>query len=333
MLALALAAALATLAPSAQADTITFDPTGTAGAAGDIPGVTALDFASTSILNQGMSNAVPTAPVTFNSYYESVMNAVEGTGGPVFGTGGNPFLPSNNTFTAVAGFRETASAAVINQAGNSATTTYTLASAPGVSFSSAAPNYFQILAKPAVAGVPSNTTGTGFNTGTVILQGFITPNIGSTSIGSFAVNGTTTGGVFTPTTTQFTSNPNPLANPTTGNSVTGIGSNQFTVQVTFANANFFPIAPVSLLFSTTNTLAFASQQPAGGFFNGTSVVPPVLGTTNGLGGAGTDLEVSSASHAQVVVPEPSAILQGLTAAGLLSSLAFLKRRQTKLTVA
>jgi hypothetical protein len=102
------------------------------------------------------------------------------------------------------------------------------------------------------------------------------------------------------------------------------------VLVTFADARYFPVAPLRLDFSTTNTLPFGSQVPNGSFFNGSGQVTPVLGATNGFG---TDLEFSSAAHAQVVVPEPTAIVQGLTAAGVLSSLVLLKRRRTKSTVA
>jgi hypothetical protein len=334
LLALAISAVLATLAPSAQADTIVFDPTGTPGPAGDIPGVTDLGFSSASVLAQGIGSGVPTVPVTYNIYYQSVFLAVSNANGPIFGTGGNPFATSGNTFTAVAGFRETSTPEPLVPNATTATLTGTLVSPPGFSTSTAVPNFFQIYQKPGVAGIPNNSTGAGYATGTVILQGFIIPTAGATSIGNFAVNGqvNAAGTAFTPSLAPFTSNPNGVnPTPTSNTSITGQGSTALSVVVTFANPNFFPVAPVLLNFSTTNTLPFSSQTPAGSFFNGTGVPQvPNLGVVNGNG---PDLEFSSAAHAQVVVPEPSAILQAFTAAGLLSSIAFLKRRQTKSTVA
>jgi hypothetical protein len=334
LLALAISAVLATLAPSAQADTIVFDPTGTPGAAGDIPGVVDLGFSSASVLAQGIGSGIPTAPVSYNVYYQSVFLAVSNANGPVFGTGGNPFATSNNTFTAVAGFRETATPQPLVPNATTATLNFTLASPPGFSTSTTTPNFFQIYQKPAVAGVPNNATGAGYATGNVILQGFIVPTAGATSIGNFAVNGLVngTGTAFTPTIQQFTSNPNGVnPTPTSNTSITGQGSTALSVVVTFADPLFFPVAPAFLNFSTTNTLPFSSQTPNGSFFNGTGV--PLVPNLDVVNGNGPDLEFSSAAHAQVVVPEPSAILQAFTAAGLLSSLAFLKRRQTKPTVA
>jgi len=320
LFALAISAMLATLASSVQADTLTFDPTGTAGSAGDITGVTVLGFAPASVLADDIGNALtPTNP--YRVFYQSEFVSVSNAAGTVRATGGNPFVPSSNTFTVVAGFLENATP---NGSGG---LNFTLAN-PGVfSTSPTAPNFFRIYQQPGTNNNPNNTTGTGYATGTVVLEGVIVPTPGVNPIGTFTPTGTG----------QFTSTPNPNLTPPAATSpgfqsILGNGSTSLSVFVLSAPNNFFP-TPISVLnFTTFNALPFGSQQPAGSFFNGTGQVIPNLDAFNG---SGPDLEFRSSASATIgtVIPEPAAILQGLTAAGMLSSLVFLKRRQTKPTVA
>jgi len=98
-----LAAVVAVLATPSRAATITFNPTGGGAGAGAITGVSGFGYATSSAIALGLST--PTVGATFNVYYESVVNATQGTTSTI----GSNFSINSSTsqFTVIAGFRET----------------------------------------------------------------------------------------------------------------------------------------------------------------------------------------------------------------------------------
>jgi len=326
ILAATLVALITALALPCQAALITFNP-GT----GPITGVTGFSYAPSSALALGLgSPGTPGSPNTtpFLVYYESVVNGTQGTTSTI---GSNFSINgSANQFTVIAGFQEQ-----ISSFDTAGTLTFALNSTGGFSTSTTAPNFFEILANPVGTGVTtSGGNGANFGSGTPILTGHVIPaNFG----GSFNV--TLSGG--TPTTQPFNGSGTSTA-ITTSNTIVGGGGTQIMVQVDSANPAFFPIAPVQLLFSTTNSLPFASVAPLSGFYNGPNATPNITypgtpnsgfntGTTNGVDGNSTMFQTVATSS--FLIPEPSSIVMAATAALGTPMFLLIRRRRSKKSVA
>lgn len=307
-------AMLATLASTwalpAKADTITFNPTGGGTGAGAVSGISGFNYASSSVLAFGLT--APTVGATFPIYYESVLSGTQGTGvtvGSNFNING-----SGNQFTVIAGFNETITS-VTPLAGGGSNIAFSLASSP------ATPNFFQIFANAAGSANPTTGNGTGFAAGTLVLQGTVSP---TNFNGSFTENGTT--GPFN-TSGQPTTNPTP-------STVNGGGGTALTVNVNFQNTGYFPTALSALPFTTTNSLPFSAVAPLTGFYStpGPHASPDLVngvnfntGTINGVNGQSLMFQ-SVANNGFAVVPEPVSVIQALTAAIAIPTLALLKRR-------
>jgi hypothetical protein len=327
------------LAVPSRATTITFNPG--PGSTGPITGVSGFSYAPTSVLVSGINSpGTPGNPNTtpFQVYYESVINGTQGTNstvGPNFNING-----STDQFTVIAGFTEH-----IVSFDSSGTLTFALNPTTG-------PNFFEILANPVGSGSnpvngvnPSTGTGANFALGTPILTGtFIPANFG----GSFSVSLQSNS---TPTIASFNQSGLATTIPSTTTSLVGGGGTQLTVQVNSANATFFPTPPAELIFSTTNSLPFASVAPLTGFYNSSvSGIPaPTLvyatggapgtfdpGAVNAGGSTGANSlmfqSVATSSFASAV-PEPSSIIPAVTAAMGIPLFLCFRRRGSKKTAA
>jgi hypothetical protein len=317
----ALAAVIVSLAAPARAATITFNPLGGGAGAGAISGVSGFGYATSSTLVQGIGT--PTVGATFNTFYESVINATTGTPSTI---GSNYSInASTNQFTVIAGFRESITQIV------DGTVFFTNASGPGFSTGTTSPNFFVILATPAGTVNPSTGDGAGFGAGTPILTGHITSD---NFDGSFSP--TLSGG--SPVIGSFNTSGLPTA-ITTANSVFGGGESQITVSVDTFNTSYFPTNPFALIFSTTNSLPFAAVAPLSGFYSGPGASPDVTfpgtpptgfdpGTINAFNG--NSLMFQTVATSSFSVPEPSSITSAVTASTVIPMfLCFLRRRSRK----
>jgi len=320
-----LAAAVAVLATPSRASTITFNPNG--GGAGAISGVSGFGYATSSAVAVGLPT--PTVGATFNVFYESVINATQGTASTI----GSNFSINNsaNQFTVIAGFRET-----ITNITNG-TVTFANASGPSFATGTTSPNFFEILANPTSSGVnPFTGNGANFGSGTVILTGHLVDSVN----GSFNL---TTGAGGAPVVGPFNTSGLATADTTT-QSLQGGGGTQLTVQVDTANSGYFVTAPTFLMFSTTNSLPFNSVAPLTGFYSGPNATPNITypgtppsgfntGTTNALDGNSLMFQSVATSSFSSAVPEPSAIIQALTASAVIPLfLGFRRRRGRKTAV-
>jgi hypothetical protein len=313
MRALIMPVMLATLASAwalpAKADTITFNPTGGGAGAGAVSGISGFNYASSSVLAFGLST--PTVGATFPVYYESVLDGTQGTGvtvGPDFNING-----SGHQFTVIAGFEETITA--ITPVGAGALISFTLASSPST------PNFFEMFANTPGSASPTTGNGAGFSLGTLVLSGTVSS---SNFNGSFLTNGTTG---------PFNTSGEPTTNPTT-TTLNGGGGTALTVTntVTFQNTGYFPTPISQLTFSTTNSLPFNAVAPLTGFYSTTGLSAPNLidgvnfntGTINAVNGQSLMFQ-SVANNGFVLVPEPASVIQAMTAAIAISSLAVLRR--------
>jgi hypothetical protein len=270
------AAVVMALSLSAQADLITFDPTGTAGAAGDITGAGTFDWVPGSSLAVGANTAAGlVAGTSFTSLYQANLGTIQdGVGGTIFTNGGG-----SRFFTAVAGFGET-----ITTCTGAPCTNATFAFDP-----TNTTNFFKIYA---VSSLANNLTGMGFTTGSAILTGHgISADFGS----NFAVTGTS------PVNLDQSPNGNQAPGVST---VSGLGSSDTTIVVDSVDANYFPdlLAGSFITFSAFNTsqiLPFNQVDPSQCFINtGTTVtggttdcaVAAGIGSFNGAPGSGSNME-------------------------------------------
>jgi len=313
----AAAAVVAALATPAEAGII-FNPG--PGSTGPI-NISGFSYAPSSALAFG--STAPTPGSSFNIYGESVINGTTGTPSTI---GANFSINgSTNEFTAILGLREQ----IVSNDGT--TVKFALTSTPTFSTSTSAPNFFEIFANTAGTVNPSTGNGTGFGAGTPILTGHLTQD---NYAGNFTLSSSPSTGPFV--------QPNGLsvAPNTTTSSIIGTGSTQFTVVVDTFNPAFFPVNPGALLFSTTNSLPFASVAPLSGFYSGNTTSPDInwaasptglqfnTGTTNGVNGQSTMFQTVATSN--FAIPEPASMIQLATAALLIPSfVAFRRRRANK----
>lgn len=301
-------AVLAALGASAGAQAaqlpFTFDPTGTAGAAGDIANVGIIDWAPGSGYAQGgtaaINNFISGAGSTgFTLYYQANLSTMQAFDTSFkFGNG-----QGGDFFTAVAGFGEKVLSVGAN---NSAT----------FGFDAANPvNFFKIYAVSAQA---NNLTGTGFK-GTPILEAHLT----HTDSSNFTI------GSLTPVVLdQGGGNGDQWAGQT---SVTGSGSTDITAVVDSVDLNYFPDMDligqlVFTLFNSSQVDPFNQVDPSQCMNTETSTIACVggintvgtLGTVNGDASKGDDSFIFQADGNQSFsVPEPGSLaLVGLGFAAL-----------------
>jgi hypothetical protein len=301
-------AVLAVLALPARADLITFDPTGTAGSAGDITGVSTFDWSPGNALAVNVNTATGIAG-SFTTFYQANLGTVLGTSPPPLFTDGT----GGNFFTAVAGFGETVSCATV-VGGFCTNATF--------SFDPTNPtNFFNIFKVPATGG--DDLTGANF-TGTSILSGVIIPSGFSSN---FALS---------------SSSPVPLDQSPDGNqwgsttTVSGTGASSITVLVTAVNPLYFPTLTVGSTivlsaFNTSQVLPYLQVNPSRCMANQTTscAITSNIGTFNGApigAGGGPDVLFQADANQSFTVarvPEPGTL--ALLGLGILVSVVVGKR--------
>jgi len=333
--AVALVAVLA--APVRAGVTVRFDPTGGGGVN---PGVTI----NASQFTWAPGNAVaigaitpgsgPNVGTTFELKYQAILLGINGTtqlgGGVSITSQQNDTTPANGgeiragttdtgrEVTITADFRE-----VITAKDADGTLHFALVAG--------APNVVSIYS--ALAQTAKNFAGTGFDAGTLILQGSVIQN---------GIEGSYASVFKTSPNAPVAFNQYPAASDAAANAfwagtstTSGTGSTFLPVQIdpTKTNAAFFPTGGPGIFQLTFPSIStadpFNSVEPSKTFFGGTT---PSLGATNGF--SSTDVQFQVLASNDFAVPEPASIVSTLTAATLIPAFLYLRRRRSsKPTVA
>jgi hypothetical protein len=281
---LALAAGLAF--GTAQADLFTFDPTGTAGAGGDINNVALIDQAPGNVLSLGGGAGLVVGSTVTNLYQANLSVLQDADGANLFSNGGG-----GNFFTFAAGFDEVVTSCNPGVIGGCSVATFALA--PG-----ATTNFAFMYASDALG---NNLAGTGFTTGDEILSATILELSGVTSVTALG------GGNLD----QFGANNHPGIT-----TVRSDGSANLTLRVDSVDANYFPdlLSGSIITFSFINSsliTPFAQTNPSrlfssDGVTNGDVV--PAIGPVNGLSGPDFQFQAdANQSFVFVRVPEPGTL--------------------------
>ena len=289
---IAAAIALGLAAPlAAHADTFSFSPTGNGA---NLVSVSTIDQAPGDALAVGGVTAIQAAAngaanTNFQLYYQANLNSfLAPDGGNAFSNGSTvPGGFSKLYFTFTAGFGENVKSFTVGSDG-SQTATFGLSN-------DQSSNYFRIYASSQLG---NNTTGTGFNTGTLILSGRITSEPSS----NFTVpGGQTTLGALD----QYSATPNNYPGVT---SVTGTGSTEIRVTVDSFLQGYFPTLRVGSVISdfiTSGNSPFNKVDPMSCITAGAVCLTPNVGTVNGRTGPDFLLE-ADASQTLISVAAPVA---------------------------
>lgn len=192
-------------------------------------------------------------------------------------------------------------------------------------------NFFRLYYDTSRNSNPLN--GTGFNDGTLILEGQFLPFDANTGIGATIFQAT---GLCNTVGCNSSLDQAGVNNYPGIQTVAGNGSLNLLASVTFANAAFFPSAP-SIVSVTANgflNLPFQQTNPSGCYFDGSSLQSAVgphsgggnpacattntVGAINGVSGPNTAFETRATSAFNTAaIPEPGTIaLVGISLIGL-----------------
>jgi len=332
--------------PAWAGSNVVFDPTGGNGANKGVT-INASQFTwapgNAVALGAITPGAGPTLGSTFELKYQAILGGINGTtqngggvsvfsqqsdGTPANGgeivTGGPGGGATGREVVITADFRETL--ASINSAGGQNTLTFNLVPT--------GTNLVNIYDAP--AGTALNFAGTGFQNGTLIMQGHVVQNGAE---GSYASTFTTpTTGTGSPTSPvnfdQYSGDSAAQAFWGSTKTTSGTGSTFIPVVLdpTMTNSAFFPAGgPLAfqLTFPSVSTAdPFNSVSPSKLFFG--SATPPSIGAINGF--SGTDIQFQVLAANDFIVPEPASIIQALAAITMIPTFLYVRRRRSRTTV-
>lgn len=324
----AVAALGMTLACSAHADTITFNPTGGVTTAGGFnPGpssITSLNWGSGDALAVGGVTAINnflagSGDTTFQLYYQTRLIGLNTSSGGTTPAGLN--APNGYQITEVTSFTEQ-----VQSVGNG---TATFSTAPGQRGPSQLSIYFTDLAKPGAVAADANTG-----------AGFIPPASAGSLI--YSASASTSASNYTNTTLApppVGGKPTVPLNPLTPGNYSGVFTDQGTGSTTLNTSRLtqdtgFFVTPGLILsqFSSNLVNPFADIGASLRFNDPTAAlgssptVTPIVGSINGSSGPDFLFEVSGATQ-NFAVPEPASLSMALTGLGIVPLAVWQVRRR------
>jgi hypothetical protein len=289
-------AGLASGAAQAGPVSFTFDPTGTAGAVGDIANIGTIDMGPGSVLavGGGIPNVggVGVGSKVTDLYQANLSVMQDGNGGALF-TNGN----GGKYFTMTAGFGEVVTQITGACPGPGCTANFGLDGSNPT-------NFVNFNVNNALG---NNLAGTGFATGTSVLKGHIiavNTNFTITTLG---------GGLLDQHGADNWGGTQTLA---------GIGGGDITFVVDFADPNYFPDLSVDtqVTFGFVNSSLidpYKQVDPSHKFSSDGSADGDVTPNIGGLNGYGYDFMFLADTNASLAVPEPATLgLFGISLVGL-----------------